>query len=511
MEISLNFFQTIHISSTFRGYSRRLLEENQKNHITGRELKIKIRYKLFFTILLTSSVVACGLFFFLQWNFDRGFLNYVNNQEMAELEKLEKQLLIYYSEEGSWEFMRDNHHLWIETHMSLFGPGHGRPRPGKGRQPFGKHEPPPMAPHEFGQRIILFDADKQLVIGGGERPEPRSDIVQKPISYQSRTIGYLGLIPATKLSRTGDLLFVEQQTEAFAAIALAMVVLSILLSFPVTIHLLRPINHLTDGTRKLINSQFATRIPVTTGDELGRLCDHFNILAQTLEENEKARKRWIADISHELRTPLAVVRGEVEAMQDGVRELAPMVLEPLHGEILHLQRLVDDLYELSMSDIGALSYKKIPVNPVGILKGTIELFEQRFLENRIEIQTKLPTKEAVTLLGDPDRLQQLFENLFENSLRYTKKPGILKISAASNTKQLTLKFQDSAPGVEQDQLPLIFDRFFRTDPSRQRAGSGAGLGLAICVNIVEAHQGIISAHDSPFGGLGITMTLPLTS
>ena len=485
--------------------------DDKPSNLTGIDLKLKIRHKLFFTILLTSSVVAGGLFFFLQWNFDRGFLNYVNNQEMTELDKLGKQLTAYYSKEGGWEFIKDNHQLWIGLHRDQFSPRHPLGSPIGGPDPAPEHEPPPMDPRGFGQRIILFDADQKYIIGGRGQQILKPEIVKQPIHYQSRTIGYLGIIPVRELSRSSDLQFVEQQTEAFAIITMVMVVGSILLSFPVTIHLLRPINHLIEGARKLIGGQFTTRIPVTTGDELGRLSEHFNILALTLEENEKARQRWIADISHELRTPLAVLRGEVEALQDGVRKAGPKTLDPLHGEILHLQRLVNDLYELSMSDIGALTYRKIPVNPLGILHGTIEMFDQRLSDSKLELRTKFSESISKSILGDPDRLQQLFTNLLENSLRYTDEPGILEIFAESDMQQLTITFQDSAPGVEESQLSLLFERFFRTDPSRHRADSGAGLGLAICTKIVEAHQGTIIAHGSSHGGLGITIKLPLAS
>lgn len=430
---------------------------------------------------------------------------------MVELDKLSEQLTVYYSKEGGWEFLKDNHPLWMKIHEDLFAPKHLVRQPEGGQKPFRKHAPPPLDPRGFGQRIILLDTDKHPVIGGGGPPGSKPELITQPIYFQSHIIGYLGIIPVTELSRSGDLRFVEQQTEAFAVITITMVAVSLLLTFPLTVHLLRPINHLTEGTQKLIGGQFTNRIPVTTGDELGRLSEHFNILALTLEENEKARRRWIADISHELRTPLAVLRGEVEALQDGVRKMEPRTVDPLHGEILHLQRLVNDLYELSMSDIGALTYRKIPVDPLGILKGTIDIFEQRLSDSGIELRSSLPEKISSSLLGDPDRLQQLFTNLLENSLRYTDMPGILEISAESTMQQLTISFQDSAPGVEKSQLALLFDRFFRTDPSRHRAGSGAGLGLAICTNIVEAHQGTISAQGSPHSGLGITIKLPLNS
>lgn len=466
-------------------------------------------------MFLTSSIVAGGLFFFLQWNFDRGFLNYINSQDIKRLEKLEEKLTAYYQEEKGWDFIKENHHLWVELHRGLFTPQHQLHGPGKGpKHPEGIKKPPmdrPMDPPGFGQRIILFDPDKKTLIGGGENPGQKLEMVMRPIVYQSSTIGYLGLIPARELSEATDLHFVEQQTEAFALITLIMVIVSILLSFPVAVHLLRPIKHLTKGTQNLIGGKFTTRIPTTTRDELGLLTDHFNILALTLEKNEKARQRWIADISHELRTPLAVLRGEVEAFIDGVRKVGPKSMDPLHREILHLQRLVNDLYELSMSDIGALTYKKIPVNPLGILEGAIEIFEKRFTDKEIKLQATFPDTKQVSLLADPDRLEQLFANLLENSIRYTDSPGRLEILAALDIKEITITFQDSSPGVEENQLSLLFERFFRTDPSRHRAGSGAGLGLGICTNIVKAHQGTITAHHSDIGGLAIRVTLPLNS
>ncbi|MBU3943094.1 MAG: HAMP domain-containing protein [Proteobacteria bacterium] len=331
----------------------------------------------------------------------------------------------------------------------------------------------------------------------------------RSITHEGETIGYLGLIPFTELSHSGDLLFVEQQTESFVLITILMVGLSLLLTFPVTSHLLRPINSLTDGTRKLIAGHFKTRIPVTTGDELGRLSDDFNILAMTLEKNEKNRQLWVADISHELRTPLAVLRGEVEALQDGIRQPGPETIAALHGEIIHLERIVNDLYELTMSDIGALNYKRVEVNPAGILIGTIELFEQRVSQKGLELITDLNIDDSCSLLADPDRLQQLFSNLLENSLRYTDAPGKIKVNLEVGKELVSINFQDSSPGVTPAQLPRLFDRLYRVEGSRNRDTGGAGLGLAICKNIVDAHQGTINADSSPLGGVWIKIQLPL--
>lgn len=474
-------------------------------------MKLRIRHKLFFTILLTSTIVATSLSLFLQWNFDRGFISYVENQELAHLDQIAAQLVVHYASNGkNWQFMDGNHSLWQAINDQIFFSSQGkRPvrRLEEGHPPF---SPPPRERRNLGPRVVLYDVDKRLIIGGPKGPELNGgNLIFQPINFQEKAIGYLGLMPATELSYSGDLLFVEQQKENFMLVALGMIGLSVLLTFPLTIHLLRPINELTNGTRKLIGGQFRTRIPVKTADELGQLSNDFNMLAMTLEENEKARKQWVADISHELRTPLSVLRGDAEALLDGVRKLEPQAIEPLHNEIIHLERLVNDLYELSMSDIGALTYKKIEVDPVSILHDSIGLYENRFIDKGIELTLDIPDNLSLKLLGDPDRIHQLYSNLMSNSLRYTNSPGRLEVSAEHYKNTLNLSFKDSAPGVAPEHLPKLFDRLYQAESSRNRARKGAGLGLAICKNIVDAHQGTITVKNSMYGGLEFSIAFPL--
>lgn len=479
-------------------------------------MKIRIRHKLFATLLLTSVIVAVGLLFFLQWSFDRGFLNYLKSQELEQLDRLAVQLTGYYTRQGSWQFIAENHPLWQKIHRDTSPlpqmEERGRPEVNGFSNPPSLPPPgilPPRAPRNLGPRIVLFDADKRWLIGGSPDKTMRSNLTMRPITHQGKAIGYLGLVPFTELSHSGDLLFVEQQTESFVLITIVMVGLSLLLTFPVTSHLLRPINLLTDGTRKLIAGHRNTRIPVSTGDELGRLSADFNILAMTLEKNERNRQLWVADISHELRTPLAVLRGEVEALQDGIRRPDPDTIAALHGEIIHLERMVNDLYELSMSDIGALNYKRVEVNPAGILAGTIELFEQRISQKGLRLITDLGEEDSCSVLADPDRLQQLFANVLENSIRYTDSPGTIKVKVEAGNDLVFIHVQDSSPGVPEEQLPRLFDRLFRVEGSRNRATGGAGLGLAICKNIVDAHQGKIEADSSPLGGIWVKIQFPL--
>lgn len=205
--------------------------------------------------------------------------------------------------------------------------------------------------------------------------------------------------------------------------------------------------------------------------------------------------------------PAAVLRGELEAIQDGVRQFTPDSVASLQAEVGTLTKLVDDLHQLSMSDEGALAYQKTSLDLIPLLEVASGAFRERFASRGLTIQLSLP--DSMTVFGDRDRLMQLFNNLLENSLRYTDSGGGLHISAEQRERMVLLTFADSAPGVSDDQLQKLFERFYRTEGSRNRASGGSGLGLAICVNIVQAHNGLIRAAHSPFGGVSITVTLPL--
>lgn len=219
------------------------------------------------------------------------------------------------------------------------------------------------------------------------------------------------------------------------------------------------------------------------------------------------RRDLMADISHELRTPLAVLRGELEAIQDGIRKFTPDSIASLQAEVATLTKLVEDLHQLSMSDEGALTYQKSSVDIINLLEVAAGAFRERFASRGLSIGVSLP--ESATIFGDRDRLMQLFNNLLENSLRYTDSGGGLQISARQSGQMLILDFADSAPGVTDEQLERLVERFYRTEGSRNRASGGSGLGLAICLNIVAAHGGTLRAGHSPLGGVSIKVELPL--
>jgi two-component system sensor histidine kinase BaeS len=314
--------------------------------------------------------------------------------------------------------------------------------------------------------------------------------------------------PAERLTRDADINFERQQSRTSWMIVAFTALLAAAVTWLLSRGMLAPVKRLVNGTHQLAAGDFSTRVEVDSQDELGKLAQDFNQLAMTLEKNEQMRRAFMADISHELRTPLAVLRGELEAMQDGVRKMTLGSLESLQSEVSILTKLVDDLHQLSLSDAGALAYRKVDTDVVHLVQLAEAGSRDRFHSKQLTLTSKLP--ESAQVFGDPQRLSQLFNNLMENSLRYTDPNGGLEILGEIRDKLLILTFQDSAPGISDEQLIRIFERFYRTEGSRNRASGGSGLGLAICQNIVEAHGGQISASHSPAGGVRITVVLPLS-
>lgn len=230
-------------------------------------------------------------------------------------------------------------------------------------------------------------------------------------------------------------------------------------------------------------------------------------LTRTLEAAEQSRRDWVADTSHELRTPLAVLRAEIEALQDGVHEVSEQTLGVLHSEVLHLTKLVSDLNELAQADAGGLSYRFAPVDFGAVLRSVADGFRERL--SQIGLKLEIEIKGQCQVEGDPDRLRQLWINLFENSLRYTNSGGLIRVEMAKREGTVQALIKDSAPGVPEGMHQQLFERFFRADPSRTRGRGGSGIGLALVRTIVETHGGTVSAAASDLGGLELRMTLPM--
>ena len=220
---------------------------------------------------------------------------------------------------------------------------------------------------------------------------------------------------------------------------------------------------------------------------------------------ESMLRQWMADSSHELRTPMTVLRAQIEAMQDGIFAPDTRRLDILHNEVMGMARLVEDLFVLARSDIGQLECRTDTIDLLDVLDSVVDAFRPRYAETDLTIACFNHTTGSTLIGGDEPRLRQVLANLLENSLRYTDRGGRLAITCATVGRNLTLHFDDTGPGVPDEALPLLFDRFFRVDHSRSRASGGSGLGLALCRTLIEAQGGTITAQHSPLGGLRVAI------
>jgi two-component system sensor histidine kinase BaeS len=186
-------------------------------------------------------------------------------------------------------------------------------------------------------------------------------------------------------------------------------------------------------------------------------------------------------------------------------------VDSLYNEVVHLSALVNDLHELSLSDLGALIYKKEQIDVKEILEQSVEMHQQMAAKQNLRLTLRFSSSRPdseIFMLGDPNRLQQLFDNLLQNSCRYTDAGGEIQIFMKENGNNVLIEWFDSAPGVSDKDLEHLFERLYRVEMSRNRAKGGSGLGLAICQNIVLAHEGTMTASHSPLGGLKLTITFP---
>jgi two-component system, OmpR family, sensor histidine kinase BaeS len=352
----------------------------------------------------------------------------------------------------------------------------------------------------------LYDVNKRRIVSNGPLPPPGSPL--EPLKVSGQVVGWLSIQAPENIFYSADRQFQVRQLRATWIIVTLAAVLAAGVAMVLARIFLAPIRRLVEATHRLAGGDYATRVPEGSGDEFNQLAKDFNQLAVSLQTAETSRRNFIADISHELRTPLAVLRGELEALEDGVRHPDRASLSSLQTEVAMLSQLIDDLYELSLADIGALSFEKVPVDAAGIVEAATDAFEERLNTRNLALETDIVDQPAV-IVGDPYRLTQLLKNLLENALRYTDPGGKVCVSVSMHEQQLHIDVQDSYPGVPEPLLPHLFERLFRVDVSRSRQSGGAGLGLALCRHIAEAHEGTIEAARSPLGGLWIKLRFPL--
>jgi two-component system sensor histidine kinase BaeS len=499
----------------------------------------RLGVKLFLAIAGANLVLVMAVYLVYSWSFDKGLVDYVNQTEQARLTPMITRLAEGYRKNGNWNWLTEDREGWA----ALLGESLGwrLPRRGWLRAEGAEGESPATSapvtrvterrylpfripredsardgttrggtipPITIDWRVMLFDGSRQVLIPyPGAREEDIALAVKLPVRVDNRTVGYLGYIPRLRLVQSLESITSLQQARRFGVIGVGMLAAVLLNAALISHWLSRRLRVLGQGATSLARGDYAARIPARGHDEIAQLAGDFNHLAQALEAARRGRQQWIADIAHELRTPLTSLRAEIEAVQDGVRPLSRSSIDSIGQEVQQLTRLVEDLRVLSLSDLGALTYRKEPVQLAEVIDDALAAGRAAIADRGLVVQTRLDATLCVD--ADADRLAQVFGNLLHNTLRYSQAPAKLNVLLCRDAGQARVDWEDSPPGVSEEDLPRLTERLFRVDESRSRISGGSGLGLAIVKAIVDAHGGRMQASRSELGGLRWSLWLPL--
>jgi len=481
-------------------------------------MRLTIAKKIAATITAVVMLSIGTMAWITSQNLKRGFISYLGEIEQQDLRKLSRLLAETYQRDGNFDrFYHDRENLQeLLDQLHPLPPDNSKASdtpvasgeesisPASVRQRRRATPPDLMG---FTQRLSLVDARGTTIIGPKEAADALDGSRQNIVVGQ-QVVGSLRLAPLQNISNTSGLDFVRIQIQQTIWLAAGLILMALILSIYLARHLLRPLGSLHKVAKRIAKGQFQARAVVLNQDELGELSKDINSMARSLQENEVQRRQMLADISHELRTPLTVILGEVEALIDGVRKSSPEAMASLHAEVIHLNKLVDDVRQLTLADAGDLRYEFARIDIIALVRAVIQRYTLRLQKAQLTMQIDFPAEPAF-VRADAGRITQVISNLLENSIRYTDSPGTLRCTITTSRNFVDITMEDSAPGVPPHAHALLFDRLYRVDLARSRAHGGSGLGLSICKALLSAHDGEISAMPSSLGGLAMVIRLPL--
>jgi len=452
-----------------------------------------ISFKLILAFLSIGIISVAVIFVTATLNTRAEFIRFLTEQSQSDVVT---QLSTYYQQYGSWEGVESVLHPDGDEQ----GPGSGPGGPGPNRRFY-----PFTLTNANG---IVISPNGHYKVGDQVRPQDLATGIS--IMHGNQVIGVLVPIPMPFQGRPREVEFIDRTNRILLYGALIGAVIALLLGIFLSRTLTRPIRELTRATHAVSEGDLSQQVPVRSNDELGELAQAFNRMSSELSRSVNARKQMTADIAHELRTPLSLILGHAEAVHDGVLPPTPENFEIIREEATRLEHLVNDLRILSLADAGELSIAPQIIEPQRLLQEVAAIYQYQTQRKNITLDLDIASPLS-NIEVDPGRMTQVLTNILDNALRHTPEGGRIVLSAKDVDDQVELAIQDSGPGLKPEDLDRIFDRFYRTDSSRQRDSdfpSGSGLGLAIARSIVQAHGGQLSAESEPGNGLKVMIKLP---
>lgn len=461
-------------------------------------------------VFLLTILVGVGIDSYLvSRSTNTQFSQYISENGNTFAQQLAPILTQYYAQQGSWQGVETIlNNPWGNSTMMNGDMGMmGGNTPGN--QMMDMSNPWSM----MGIRLLLTDVDGSIIADSSSQNTgstlPSSDLEAGiPIIYQDQPVGYLFSIQADANlpGAAGD--FVSSVNHFAWLSGIITALFALLLGSVLFFQIISPVQKLTAASKKIAGGDLSQRISVQSQDEIGQLALTFNQMADSLAKHEELRRNLIADVAHELRTPLTVIQGNLEAMMDGLLPANLQEIATLRDEAALLSRLVADLRLLSLAEAGQLKLELVKTDPAELVMHAVETFRLQAQTNGVQLNFELASN-LPQIEMDVDRMTQVIRNLLSNALRHTPEDGQVAITCQTNPdNELLITVSDTGEGVSPEDLPYIFDRFYRADKSRSRVSGGSGIGLAIVKQLVEAHGGRVWVTSEPGQGTIFGLTLP---
>ena len=364
----------------------------------------------------------------------------------------------------------------------------------------------------IGQRVVVADG-LGTIVGDSER-----SLISKPVDPSWRNSSWAIMVGGTLVGslylepvagpNEADIAFLSSINRWFLFGALVAGLAGVVVTLALSGRIVKPVEQLTAAAQRMERGDLSARVRVDSEDEIGQLAHAFNSMAGSLAQQEQLRRNMTSDVAHELRTPLTNLRGYLEAARDGLVAPDAALVDNLYEETMLLSRLVADLQELAQAEAGQLGLVRQPASPDGMIEHAIQMLRPQADAKGITLSTELPPDLPLVDV-DPGRIGQVLRNLLDNAVAHTPDGGQITVTAAAAGQEVMISVRDSGVGIAPEHLPFVFDRFYRVDRSRARQTGGAGLGLAIAKQLIEAHGGSIAVASEPDRGSTFTFALPL--
>ena len=453
----------------------------------------------FLIIILSGSILMVTI---INFTTRSGYKTFVRQNDIDLCINLQNPLAEFYSFQDSW--------AGVETFFQF-----PQQRTGQMRGMMSRSETEGTPLRNMIPQVVLTDANGMVLVntffehGFNERNISKVNLEAGIAIHSGNSV--VGYVLAGSMLELGlnenEQRFLDQTTIIIISVSLFILLISIIFSIVFSWKLTRPLSALTKAATVIEEGDFSKRVPVDGNDELSELTNSFNKMAESLENNDLWRKQIIADSAHELRTPVSLIQGNLEMILEGVYKSDKEHIQNIYDETLVLSRLIEELQQLSSAESGSMILDREELDLNSLIENILNIFKAGEVKDHIHVKNSI---KAVfpPVEGDYQKLKQVFSNVLANAFRHTPKDGTVEITENVNESSIVIVIEDTGPGIKEEDLEKIFERFYRTDNSRNRNHGGSGLGLAISREILKLHGGSIHAESKKNSGASIFISIP---